>query len=153
MKIADDSVSQSDRRERARTWYSLYTLEVFFAEISGRPKSSTVNDVTIPDDLIRLPEMEPPTGAPHLHNPLSLYSHSLWLDFIEKGGYIPSETFESVMMPQALRDEGGDTRVGYTYHRILLAHISDRISIELIPVIKIDVGLNSKVRYMGSTQS
>ncbi|KAK7883596.1 hypothetical protein LTR67_011095 [Exophiala xenobiotica] len=131
LKVTDASMGPSEQSERAKIWYSLYTLEVLLAEITGRPKSITVTDATIPVDLITLQGTRAPGPSSRLEDPLYSYSRSLWLESIGNGRYLSHESSENVVGPQYPRDEGEHPHPEYIYYRLLLTGISDRIAVEL----------------------
>jgi hypothetical protein len=62
LRVADASISMIDRLRRARTWYSLYNLEILISETTGRPKAITPDDITvlIEDATMQYPALDPP---------------------------------------------------------------------------------------------
>lgn len=84
--MTDPSVSDEDLWCRARTWYSLYSLEVLISGITGRPKSISVSDVSIPIDLL---ERGNPDDSPESSVPLRVgdsilleISRKAWLEHL-----------------------------------------------------------------------
>lgn len=131
LAVTDASMGGVQREERARTWYALYALEVLLAEITGRPKSITIADVTIPINVDLLQDLGASPPSLRREDPLYLYSRGVWLDFISKYGYMFHETSERAVMQPSTRDEEQHTYLQYAFHRLLLNRISDRIAVHL----------------------
>ncbi|OAP58456.1 hypothetical protein AYL99_07546 [Fonsecaea erecta] len=131
MNITDPSVSGLDKARRARTWYSLYSLEILIAEITGRPKSISSADMTIPIDLFYTVPQETEQFSGQTDNFRSPgASRKIWLDYLNSsrsisqmtGGAVPWKSFASV---------GRDVPTSYLPQRLYLCRISDRIATQL----------------------
>ena len=128
LRVVDPSVNGPETARRARTWYSLYSLEILIAEITGRPKSIFIVDVTTPIDLsLAVPyESEGFTGqVDDFLSPAG--SRKIWLEYLHggpsisqmTGGLVPWKSFAAV---------GRKIPTSYLPQRLLLCRLSDRVA-------------------------
>ncbi|KIW28114.1 hypothetical protein, variant [Cladophialophora immunda] len=131
LKITDPAVSELDKVRRARTWYSLYSLEILIAEITGRPKSIFLTDVTIPIDLFYSVPKEMQQFSAQIDNFRSPdASRKIWLDYLNRGrnvsqmtgGVVPWKSFASV---------GRGAPTSYLPQRLYLCRLSDKIASQM----------------------
>ena len=127
--ITDSSVNEMERERRARTWYSLYALEVLLAEITGRPKSINSSDVTLSIDDFMFSKVGTASAPVQIDSFVStIDSRRLWLDFLGadreamqsmSGGVVPWRNFQSIgqSMPPAQ----------FSYH-LKLCTLSEKIA-------------------------
>ena len=134
LRVTDDSVSDIEKTTRARTWYSIYSLEVLITEITGRPKSIFLTDVTIPIHQFGAMLQESLGFAEQVDDFFSPdTSRQLWLDHLQAGrnisqmtgGIIPWKSFLSV---------GRDAAPSYLSQRLSLCRLSDKVASELYVV-------------------
>lgn len=73
LRVADASISLIDRLRRARTWYSLYNLEILISETTGRPKAITPDDITvlIEDAAMQYPVIDASRRMPQIRTAAS----------------------------------------------------------------------------------
>ena len=102
LKAADGVLEKSQLDERARLWYSLYSLEVTMSEVFGKPPSLSLGYTTVPIDAL---ESDIEEGVPNVLNSSSADSRRLWLDFLRarrnvtqtmRGGQIPWQNFQFI---------------------------------------------------------
>lgn len=65
LKVVDTVLSPAQLRERARTWYALYGLEVAMSEVLGRPPSVSLVHTAIPLDLLETDPNADGCGQPN----------------------------------------------------------------------------------------
>jgi hypothetical protein len=128
LKVTDKNVSDIERVRRARTWYSLYSLEMLIAEITGRPKSISLIDVTIPVELLLSVPEEIAKSFVNTDSHLSFRdSRNIWLQHLHHGRHISQMT--GGMVPwKSFAEIGFDAPTSYLPNRVLLCRISDRIA-------------------------
>ena len=131
LRVTDETVGELERARRARTWYSIYSLEILIAEITGRPKSIFLTDVTIPTETFWSISQEALHFSGQVDNFLSPEgSRKIWLDYLHAGrntsqmtgGILPWKTFLSV---------GHDTATSYLPQRLYLCRLSDKVASEM----------------------
>ncbi|KIY03019.1 uncharacterized protein Z520_01485 [Fonsecaea multimorphosa CBS 102226] len=131
LNITDPAVSELDKVRRARTWYSLYSLEILIAEITGRPKSISLLDVTIPIDLFYSVPQETEQFSGQIDNFRSpSASRKMWLDYLNNGrnvsqmtgGMVPWKSFASL---------GRGVPTSYLPQRLYLCRLSDRVASQM----------------------
>ncbi|KIW75157.1 hypothetical protein Z517_11929 [Fonsecaea pedrosoi CBS 271.37] len=131
LKVTDPRVSESDKSRRARTWYSLYSLEVLIAEMTGRPKSIFLSDVTIPIDLFWSVPQETEQFSDKIDNIFSpADSKKMWLEYLNAsrnisqmtGGVVPWKSFAAV---------GRGIPTSYLPHRLYLCQLSDKVAAQM----------------------
>ncbi|EXJ60048.1 hypothetical protein A1O7_04197 [Cladophialophora yegresii CBS 114405] len=131
LKVTDESVGELERARRARTWYSLYSLEILIAEMTGRPKSIFLIDVTIPIDLFwSVPQeiLEFSGQVDHFLSPDS--SRKLWLEYLHAGRNISQMT--GGMMPwKSFASVGRNIPTSYLPHRLHLCRLSDKVAAQM----------------------
>ena len=132
LRVTDPSIDEEERDTRARTWYSLYSLEVLIAEITGRPKSLSISEVTLPFSMFSEPKSETIGIArnPSIATAASA-SRKLWLDFLSQkrntvhgmtGGVIPWKSFAAV---------GQSASASQFPQRLRLCSMSDKVASQL----------------------
>jgi hypothetical protein len=128
LKVTDKNVSEGERVRRARTWYSLYSLEILIAEITGRPKSISLIDVTVPVELLlSVPEEISKSSGNSTSYLSSRDSRNIWLQHLHHGRNISQMT--GGMVPwKSFAEIGSDAPTSYLPKRILLCRISDKIA-------------------------
>lgn len=130
--MTDPDVDEHDRERRARTWYSLYSLEILIAEITGRPKSIFTSDVTTPITLFHKPKTDSGEGFPQADGSMSVDdSRRLWLDFLHARRVITQAMADRWMQRMSLRAIGQSVSPLYFPYRISLCHLSDKVASEL----------------------
>ncbi|OCT47859.1 fungal specific transcription factor domain-containing protein [Cladophialophora carrionii] len=131
LKVTDESVSQLEKARRARTWYSLYSLEILIAEMTGRPKSIFLVDVTIPIDLFWSAPQEIVGFSGQVDGFLSPDgSRKIWLEYLHAcrnisqmtGGIVPWKSFASL---------GHEVPTSYLPQRLYLCRLSDRVASQM----------------------
>ncbi len=128
LRVADPSVNELETARRARTWYSLYSLEILIAEITGRPKSIFIGDVTAPIDLFWTVPRETEGFTGQVDDFLSpAGSRKIWLEYLHAGpnisqmtgGMVPWKSFSAV---------GRNIPMSYLPQRLQLCRLSDRVA-------------------------
>lgn len=150
LKVTDVHVDELERVRRARTWYSLYSLEILIAEITGRPTSIFMADVTIPIELFWSMPAETKEFQAQVDDFLSpAGSRKIWLNYLHAGsrgtqmtgGMIPWKSFSAV---------GRNIPTSYLPQRLYLCRISDRIATKLYTGTSEDSWheIQKKIKYM-----
>lgn len=132
LRVSDPNLSKADVASRGRTWYSLYALEVLIAEITGRPKSISLLDVTIPIEHPWSP-LADNQDVPDLvgGGRTTEESRKTWLEFLGApqqtsqhmtGGVAPWKSFALV---------GRNIPPSYFPQRLYLCQLSDKIASKL----------------------
>ncbi|OQV06017.1 Fungal specific transcription factor domain-containing protein [Cladophialophora immunda] len=131
LRVTDTNVSELERARRARTWYSLYSLEILIAEITGRPKSIFLTDVTIPIDLFWSVPRETLAFSEQVDHFLSpAGSRKIWLEYLHSGSGISHMT--GGMVPwKSLSSVGRDVPISYLPQRLYLCRLSDKVASHL----------------------
>ncbi|KAK5377738.1 hypothetical protein LTR20_002199 [Exophiala xenobiotica] len=131
LRVTDPVLDEAERARRARTWYALYCLEILIAEITGRPKSIFLSDVTTPTDLLQHHEHTKQWNVEDGDYMSALKSRSIWLEFLRAkrdtsqamtGGMVPLASFLSL---------GRGVSPQYFPYRIRLCRLSDKIAAKL----------------------
>ena len=100
LKAADGTLTQSELEERARLWYSLYSLEVVMSEVLGKPPLTTLEYTTVPPQTVRTELVEDTSSFP---DPLG--TRRLWVDYLRRsrgasqtmrGGQMPWQNFQYI---------------------------------------------------------
>ncbi|KAK5216027.1 hypothetical protein LTR72_010903 [Exophiala xenobiotica] len=130
--ITDITLNDTERERRARTWYSLYSLEILIAEIIGRPKSTSLSDVTIPIQALQRSLTEEQEVSQQNDSYRSTAgSRRMWLDFLTARHELPKiVTGEKVHWMSLAPPSRGVSRL-YFSHRLHFCHLSDRIATQL----------------------
>ncbi|KAK6364508.1 hypothetical protein LTS17_012131 [Exophiala oligosperma] len=130
LRVSDPDLGGLERARRARTWYSLYCLEILIAEITGRPKSIFLPDVTTPVDLFS-EDLEAIYSTQEDNYMTADESRTVWLDFLRArreisqamtGGMVPWTSFPYL---------GHGVSHLYFPHRVHLCRLSDKIATQL----------------------
>ncbi|KIW69264.1 hypothetical protein, variant [Phialophora macrospora] len=131
LRVTDVNVSELEKARRARTWYSLYSLEILIAEMTGRPKSVFLVDTTIPIDLFWSVPHEIPEFSGQVDDYLSPEgSRKIWLEYLHAGrtvsqmtgGMVPWKSFTSV---------GRIVPASYPPQRLYLCRLSDKVAMQM----------------------
>ena len=130
--MTDPSISQEDRERRTRTWYSLYSLEVFLAEITGRPKSISLLDVTVDIKTLQGPE-DDAGEPPYRFSNVSSHTESrkTWIDFLNLDRDTPQGMTGGIMPWKSFASVGQSAPPSHFPQRLLLCQLSDRIASQL----------------------
>ena len=100
LKNVDRGLSQTQLDERARLWYSLYGLEVAFAEVLGKPPLTSFDYTTVPLDGLKHGPFEYAPGSRD-----AIATRILWLQFLRRrrdtgqtmrGGQMPWQNFQFI---------------------------------------------------------
>lgn len=132
LRIGDPNTRDDEKDRRARTWYSLYSLEVLIAEVTGRPKSISLSDATIPMDAFR--NLDDPRVTPSRRlssSQPSSNSRELWLKFLNTDRDIPQGMTGGVIPWKNFATVGRSSPVSHFPQRLLLCRLSDKIASEL----------------------
>jgi Fungal specific transcription factor domain len=132
LKVADSAISMTDRIRRARTWHSLYCLEILVSEVTGRPRAIAISDITTPVDIL-----EAPVRSTAISEQISTQygaeagSRRQWQKFLEQER--PGSTFmlSSTIPLRSLVGIGNGAPASHFTHRIRLCFISHRIGTAL----------------------
>jgi hypothetical protein len=87
LRVTDPDIDEMERDRRARTWYSLYSLEILIAEVTGRPTLLSIADVTIPIGPFHA--LKPAMTTPSSGSDLPAASRKIWLNFFNSTRDIP----------------------------------------------------------------
>ncbi|KIX00909.1 uncharacterized protein Z518_09974 [Rhinocladiella mackenziei CBS 650.93] len=132
LRVSDPNVSDRDKEQRARTWYSLYSLEILIAEITGRPKSIFLSDVTTPIDLLQKPPTEEHDHQWRIEGLISPEeSRNMWLDFLMAGRDLSQGMTRGVTPWKNFASVGHGISRSYFPHRVRLCRLSDKIASQL----------------------
>jgi hypothetical protein len=132
LRVADNTISSSDRVRRARTWHSLYCLEILVSEVTGRPRAVAVSDITTPIDIL-----EAAIGsAERSSHTATQYgadadSRRQWLAFMQKGRQGSHFMLEGQRPLRSLIGIGTGHPQSHFTHRIRLCFISHSIGTAL----------------------
>ncbi|KAK7896904.1 hypothetical protein LTR67_004792 [Exophiala xenobiotica] len=132
LTVSDPAVNEIAREGRARTWYSLYSLEILIAEITGRPKSIQLSDTTATIETLQKPLIEERKVSQQTDNYAStVESRRMWLDFLRAR----HETSQAATGPmvQWIRSQSPGAGISPLYlpHRLHICLLSDRIAAQL----------------------
>ncbi|KIW11023.1 hypothetical protein PV08_10322 [Exophiala spinifera] len=131
LRVSDPDLGENERARRVRTWYALYSLEILIAEITGRPKSIFLSDVTTPVDLFQRDDIEAMNLAEGNHFITAAESRRVWLDFLRARREI-SQTMTGVMVPwTSFPSIGRGISHLYFPQRVYLCRLSDKIGTRL----------------------
>ncbi|KAK5188954.1 hypothetical protein LTR92_011046 [Exophiala xenobiotica] len=129
LDIASGAVDELERQRRSRIFYSIYSLEILLSEVTGRPKSISLEDVTTSIDVLADPVESVATidvadsGFPQTP------TRQPWLDFLGADRYLPQAMTGGLNSWRAdLRSIGKGVAPEYFAHRVRLCTISQRIS-------------------------
>lgn len=77
-------MSEVEQERRAKTWYSLLSLEILIAEITGRPKSISIAEITVPISLLQYSETDnnDKESTPDSVAAAVAESKQLWITFL-----------------------------------------------------------------------
>ncbi|KAL2441617.1 Transcription regulator galc [Exophiala dermatitidis] len=133
LRVSDPSLSEASRECRARTWYSLYSLEILLSEITGRPKAISCAQVTIPIEVIKESQEEAleSTYGPDVK---AFFNHSrnTWLDFIRNGQRGVSQSMTGGAVPwRSLASVGQVISSSHLPQRLYLCRLSDKIGFQM----------------------
>ncbi|KIW09678.1 hypothetical protein PV08_12065 [Exophiala spinifera] len=151
LRVTDPSVSDEDLRSRARTWYSLYSLEVLISEITGRPKSMSVSDVTVPIDLLERGNLDysPPSPVTSQIGDSILLeiSRKTWLEHLDLMQNTSSLEVKVGELGQEAASPDYAIPNAYLPQRLCLCLLSDKIARQLYSGTNDDtwVGLQRKI--------
>lgn len=132
LRVSDPSMKQDEKDRRARTWYSLYSLEVLIAEVTGRPKSISLSDVTI--SISTFHSHEEPRGSASRRSSSfesSTNSRKFWLNFLNSDTDIPQGMTGGVIPWKNFATVGRSAPASHFPQRLLLCRLSDKIAAEL----------------------
>ena len=126
LKNVDRSLSQTQLDERARLWYSLYSLEVAIAEVLGKPPLTSFEYTTVPLSGLK--------HGPFEHGPESrdtIATRKLWLNFLRRRRN-DDQTMHGGQTPwQNLQFIGYGPPQQHLLYRARLARISNQIMTQL----------------------
>jgi len=100
LRAVDSALSQVELEERARLWYSLYSLEVAMSEVLGNPPLTSLDYTTVPVEILNCRPIEETLSDPDTHG-----TRRLWLDFLRRrrdvsqtmrGAYMPWQNFQFI---------------------------------------------------------
>ena len=100
LKNLDKELSPSQLDERARLWASLYSLEVAFAEVLGKPPLTSVEYTTVLFDGLKGASVEHTSGSGD-----TIGTRTQWIDFLRRrrdagqsmrGGQMPWQNFQFI---------------------------------------------------------
>jgi hypothetical protein len=126
LKAADSALSPAQLEERARMWYSLYSLEVSMSELLGKPPSISLEYTAVPLELLKSTLDEESPGYSD-----ALGRGRLWLDFLHRrrnvsqtmrGGQVPWQNFQFI---------GYRAPRQHLFYRVQLSIISNHIMAQL----------------------
>ncbi|KEF54992.1 uncharacterized protein A1O9_08644 [Exophiala aquamarina CBS 119918] len=124
LKVADGTSSPTQLIERARLWYSLYSLEVAMSEVFGKPPSISLAYTTVPVMLLQ--------GSVHKdHHADNTSSRSLWLDFLRRTRPIIQTMSGGQMSWQIFQFIGYGAPRHHLSYRTRLSMISNQIMTQL----------------------
>ncbi|KAI1629415.1 fungal-specific transcription factor domain-containing protein [Exophiala viscosa] len=132
LTVTDTGLDDTDRERRARTWYSLYSLEILIAEMTGRPKSISLSDVTISIQVLQGPLTEETKWSQQNDGHISpIESRRIWLDFLRAGRELPMAAKWDKTPGMSSLSLGRGLSPLYFPHRLYFCHLSDRIATQL----------------------
>ncbi|EXJ94592.1 hypothetical protein A1O1_02988 [Capronia coronata CBS 617.96] len=131
LRVSDPSVSREDRERRARTWYSLYSLEILLCEIVGRPKAICSADMTVDVELLKESYVERESSVHGSEPQLLERSRKLWLDFLRASRNIPQSMGAGALPWKSLASVGQNISPAYLPERLKLCRLSDKIAAKL----------------------
>ncbi|EXJ58883.1 hypothetical protein A1O7_06313 [Cladophialophora yegresii CBS 114405] len=126
LRTVDGALSQAQLEERARLWFSLYSLEVAMSEVLGKPPLIPLEYTAVPVELLKSASAEGSRSGNHKDD-----TRGLWLDFLRRrreasqtmcGGPVPSQNFQYV---------GYGPPPQHTSCRARLSIISNRVMAQL----------------------
>ena len=117
---------------RARTWHSLYCLEILVSEVTGRPRAVALTDITTPVDILEAP-LASTTMPPALMTQQTAEANSRrkWLEFLQNGRQGSQFLLEGKRPLRSLAGIGTGHPLSHFAHRIRLCFISHSIGTAL----------------------
>ncbi|KAJ4509196.1 hypothetical protein HRR78_006098 [Exophiala dermatitidis] len=154
LRVSDPDLSEADRECRARTWYSLYALEILLSEITGRPKAVSCAHVTIAIEVLKASQEE---ELESFYGPevTAFFRHSknTWLDFIRYGQRNVSQGMTGGAVPwRSLASVGQAVSSSHLPQRLYLCRLSDKIGVEMYSETSDDTW-SGKQRKIGRLQT
>ncbi|KAK7883590.1 hypothetical protein LTR67_011089 [Exophiala xenobiotica] len=132
LRVSNPALDEAETARRARTWYALYCLEILIAEITGRPKSVFLSDVTTPTDMLQRQDHIAEGSMEDGDYMSALESRRMWLEFLRARRDI-SQAMTGGMVPPltSFSSLGRGVSPRYFPHRIHLCRLSDKIATKL----------------------
>ncbi|KAK5188956.1 hypothetical protein LTR92_011048 [Exophiala xenobiotica] len=132
LTVSDPAVNDKAKEGRARTWYSLYSLEILIAEITGRPKSIFLSDSTTTIEALERPPTKEREVSQHTDNYAStVESRRMWLDFLRARHEIAQAVTGPMVQWMRSQSPGVGVSPLYLPHRLRACRLSDRIATQL----------------------
>lgn len=132
LKVADSTISITDRVRRARTWHSLYSLEILVSEVTGRPRAIAISDITTPVDILEAP-VRSTAISEHITTQYGpeAGSRRQWLKFLQQERPGSTSILQGTTTLGSLSGVGAGAPASHFTHRIRLCFISHRIGTAL----------------------
>jgi hypothetical protein len=130
LKLSTGLVGRLDYARRARLWWSLYRLEVYLSEITGRPKCIKGSDITVPYRNFFTEADEEATGQQSTHDTYLGDDEALqiWKAFLGDISLQANSTLEGGLIPWSrVSQVGFDTLESHFTSALDLSLISDDI--------------------------
>lgn len=126
LRITDETIDDAERERRARTWFSLYNLEISIVETTGRPQSIQTNQITIPLEIISDVSYRADRHGPT--NDVHVMSKEMWLKFLASSTDTDEDEESSVTWNQLATST---LPPAYFRHHVQLSRVSDTIGAKL----------------------
>ena len=132
LRVTDPDIDEVERDRRARTWYSLYSLEILIAEVTGRPTLLSLADVTVPIGPFHAlkPAMTTPSRRSSGSDPPAA-SRKIWLDFLNRTRDIPQGMTGGVIPWKSFAAVGQSASLSHFPQRLLLCRLRNKIAVEI----------------------
>jgi hypothetical protein len=146
LKAVDSALTAEQLEERARLWYSLYSLEVTLSEVLGQPPLTSLEYTTVPVEILKCDSQEGNSGDPDTHG-----TRMLWLDFLRRrrdasqtmrGAHIPWRNFQFIGYGPPPQHLASRARLSIISNRVMTQLYMPNLSHSWAAVQKIITGLN-----------
>lgn len=131
--VTDRLVDPPERSRRAMTWYSLYSLEILLGEITGRPTSISVSNVTLPITILEQRQklcLEQPAQLDEQVDSVKI--RRFWVQFLcqqrENSQMMAHGPMPSTKDFATIEE---DVPPSHFPHRLRLCHLSDKVGTQL----------------------
>jgi hypothetical protein len=129
LRVTDPDIDEEDRDRRVRTWYSLYSLEIFVAEVTGRPTLLFLTDVSLtsgPFHVLKSTMTSPSSGSGS-----PTVSREIWLDFLNRSRDIPQRMTSGVIPWKSFAAVGQKASPLHFPQILLLCRLRNKIAAQL----------------------
>ncbi|ETI22146.1 hypothetical protein G647_06219 [Cladophialophora carrionii CBS 160.54] len=146
LRAVDSALSQVQLEERARLWFSLYSLEVAMSEVLGKPPLTSLEYTTVPVELLKSASVKDSPSDTETDD-----TRRLWLDFLRRrrdtsqtmrGGQVPWQNFQFIGYGPPLQHISSRARLSIISNRVMTQLYMPKLSHSWSSMQKIITGLS-----------